>query len=149
MARVVAAIDVLGDADIARKVLRLSADIATLQGAELHVITVATTDLWLDSRFGAESAGARVRSEVKERFASLLESVAVPYVSKVLEGDPAPHILEYANANDLVVAGTVARSGLQGFFMGNTAEEVCNALKASVLAVKPDNFESPLRGLGA
>jgi nucleotide-binding universal stress UspA family protein len=46
---------------------------------------------------------------------------------------------------DLVVMGTVARTGISGFFIGNTAEEILNQLSCSVLAVKPPGFATPVR----
>lgn len=49
---------------------------------------------------------------------------------------------------ELVVMGTVARTGLPGFFMGNTAESILSQLDCSVLAVKPPGFETPVT-LGA
>ena len=45
---------------------------------------------------------------------------------------------------DLVVMGTVARTGITGLLMGNTAERVLGALSCSVLTVKPDGFSSPI-----
>jgi len=45
---------------------------------------------------------------------------------------------------DLVVMGTVARTGLPGFFMGNTAEVIINNINCSVLAIKPDGFKTPV-----
>jgi len=36
-------------------------------------------------------------------------------------------------------------SGVPGFFMGNTAEEVLQTTMASVLAVKPAGFVSPVQ----
>ena len=45
---------------------------------------------------------------------------------------------------DVVVMGTLSRSGLQGMFMGNTAESVLQHIDASILAVKPEGFESPV-----
>jgi nucleotide-binding universal stress UspA family protein len=45
---------------------------------------------------------------------------------------------------DLVVMGTVARTGLPGFFMGNTAETILNQLNCSVLAIKPPGFVTPV-----
>lgn len=41
----------------------------------------------------------------------------------------------------LVVMGTVGRTGLTAAFMGNTAERVLARLKGEVLALKPENFE--------
>lgn len=39
---------------------------------------------------------------------------------------------------------TVARTGLSGVFIGNTAGNIINTLERPVLAVKPDGFISPL-----
>jgi len=40
--------------------------------------------------------------------------------------------------------GTVARTGIKGLIIGNTAEVILNGIQCSVLAVKPDGFVSPL-----
>lgn len=45
---------------------------------------------------------------------------------------------------DLVVMGTVARTGVPGFIMGNTAETILNQLDCSVLAIKPPGFVTPV-----
>ena len=49
---------------------------------------------------------------------------------------------------DLVVMGTVARIGVPGFFMGNTAETVLNQIECSVLAIKPTGFVTPVTLVG-
>ena len=45
---------------------------------------------------------------------------------------------------DLVVMGTVARTGSPGFIMGNTAETILNQIDCSVLAIKPPGFKTPV-----
>lgn len=45
---------------------------------------------------------------------------------------------------DLIVMGTVGRSGIPGLIIGNTAEVILNNTECSVLAVKPDGFVSPI-----
>lgn len=45
---------------------------------------------------------------------------------------------------DLVVMGTVARTGIPGFIIGNTAEAILDQLQCSVLAIKPPGFVSPV-----
>ncbi|PTN11207.1 universal stress protein [Nitrosomonas aestuarii] len=45
---------------------------------------------------------------------------------------------------DLIIMGTVARTGIPGFIMGNTAEEILNQIDCSVLAVKPPGFATPI-----
>jgi len=46
---------------------------------------------------------------------------------------------------DLVVMGTVARTGIPGFIIGNTAEAILDQLQCSVLAIKPSGFVSPVK----
>jgi nucleotide-binding universal stress UspA family protein len=41
--------------------------------------------------------------------------------------------------------GTIARSGVTGLLMGNTAERVFGHVNCSVLAVKPAGFVSPVK----
>ena len=45
---------------------------------------------------------------------------------------------------DVLVMGTVARTGVPGFIMGNTAEMILNQIDCSVLAIKPPGFETPV-----
>jgi nucleotide-binding universal stress UspA family protein len=45
---------------------------------------------------------------------------------------------------DLVVMGTVARTGVPGFIMGNTAETILEQIDCSVLAIKPPGFVTPV-----
>ena len=47
-------------------------------------------------------------------------------------------------AADVIVMGTVARTGVPGFIMGNTAETILNQIDCSVLAIKPPGFETPV-----
>jgi nucleotide-binding universal stress UspA family protein len=46
---------------------------------------------------------------------------------------------------DVLVMGTVCRTGVAGFLMGNTAERVLGNVKCSVLTLKPDGFVTPVR----
>ncbi|VAW57032.1 Universal stress protein family 1 [hydrothermal vent metagenome] len=45
---------------------------------------------------------------------------------------------------DCIVMGTVARTGVPGLFMGNTAETILDQLECSVLAIKPSDFVTPV-----
>ena len=40
--------------------------------------------------------------------------------------------------------GTLARTGVAGLFIGNTAETILEQLTCSVLAIKPPGFVSPV-----
>jgi universal stress protein E len=45
---------------------------------------------------------------------------------------------------DLIIMGTVARTGIPGFFIGNTAESILNQIDCSVLTIKPPGFAGPV-----
>ena len=46
---------------------------------------------------------------------------------------------------DLLIMGTVGRTGIPGLFIGNTADSVLRQVSCSVLAIKPDGFISPVK----
>lgn len=45
----------------------------------------------------------------------------------------------------LIIMGTVARTGLSGLIIGNTAETILRSVECSVLAVKPEGFRTPVK----
>lgn len=46
---------------------------------------------------------------------------------------------------DILAMGTVARTGIPGWLMGNTAENVFHDLSCSLLALKPNGYVSPIK----
>lgn len=85
------------------------------------------------------------RKRLKE-LVSRFDLAGIEYETHLLKGEAWKIIpeLEKATKADLVVMGTVGRTGLQGLIMGNTAEGILNAISCSVLAVKPEGFVSPV-----
>lgn len=74
------------------------------------------------------------------------EKVAPDMNVHLVKGAPWETIPALAEENgiEVIVMGTVCRTGLPGFFMGNTAEELLNRVDCSVLAIKPKGFVSPV-----
>jgi nucleotide-binding universal stress UspA family protein len=64
----------------------------------------------------------------------------------LIKGSPTSAILDEAATlrPDLIVMGTVVRTGLPGFLMGNTAETVIRHAACSLVALKPKGFVSPV-----
>ena len=64
----------------------------------------------------------------------------------LLEGQAGLLIPELAEEKqvELIVMGTVCRTGLAGLLIGNTAEDVLHQVDCSVLTVKPSGFVSPV-----
>lgn len=46
---------------------------------------------------------------------------------------------------DVLVMGTVARTGIPGFIFGNTAEDILHKVSCTLLALKPQGFVSPVK----
>ena len=65
----------------------------------------------------------------------------------VEEGLPETVIEQVASKIDaeLVILGTIGRTGISAALIGNTAEHVIDQLNCDVLALKPDGYVSPLQ----
>ena len=46
---------------------------------------------------------------------------------------------------DVLVMGTLARTGISGFVIGNTAENILQSISCSLVAMKPEGFVSPIK----
>jgi len=65
---------------------------------------------------------------------------------ELLHGDPTvviPQRVKELDA-DLLSIGTVSRTGLSGWLIGNTAEAILNRIDCSVVTLKPEGFVSPV-----
>lgn len=162
IARILAAVDP-DPLDIVRDgvnstIMELATSLAVLEDSELHVVharqdcnqttlhgwqarvTEAQMDEWM-----AQSRGADQR-----RFDELLgkfDLKALKARLHLIEGEAGTVIPRLASKEriDLIIMGTVARVGLEGYFIGNTAETVLQRVNCSVLTVKPEGFVSPVR----
>ena len=65
----------------------------------------------------------------------------------LLKGESSLVIPQFVQEKDadLLVMGTVARSGITGVVMGNTAERILDRVQCAVLAVKPAGFVCPIK----
>ena len=86
-----------------------------------------------------------VGSEV-DRLISEVEPIPVPVEIHLSKGDPGVTVAGIVNEvkPNTLVMGTIARTGLSGMIIGNTAEQVLGLIETSVIAVKPEGFESPV-----
>ncbi|ADD77160.1 universal stress protein E [Pantoea sp. PA1] len=65
------------------------------------------------------------------------------HVEKGLPEEVIPELSGHLGAG-IVVLGTIGRTGLSAAFLGNTAEQVIDHLRCDLLAIKPDDFVSPI-----
>lgn len=91
----------------------------------------------------------RNRTEAEQSFNAWLSSYGLNQHSPgvhLLHGDPTWTLPLFAEREgiDLIVMGTIARTGIAGALMGNTSEAIVRSVRCSVLAIKPDAFVSPI-----
>lgn len=143
---------------VSDEALRLALRLGSLTGARihlLHAVDYPLDRLWstglLDTPTRAyhDQVRADARQALEEQLARVAAGVATEGVSiHVVEGlsiaDTA--ILEFVERNqiDLLMMGTMARGGIPGVFIGNTAERLVTHVQCSLLAVKPADFECPI-----
>jgi nucleotide-binding universal stress UspA family protein len=140
--------------ELNRRIVAAAFEVARLEEASLTLLTCwhpyGTT--LLEPRMTPEAmkkvvANARKYAKVEfDEFVAGLEPGGQAYDTALMKGNPQDAIPRYCRRKDidLVVMGTVARAGLVGMIMGNTAERVLEQLKCSVLALKPRGFMSPI-----
>jgi nucleotide-binding universal stress UspA family protein len=86
--------------------------------------------------------------EYKKSLEVLLNEYAESSIEQcLLKGPPKTLIPEYVNSHeiDIVVMGTIGRSGIPGLLIGNTSETVLQAINSSVITLKPADFLSPIQ----
>ncbi|MFW6099724.1 MAG: universal stress protein [Thermodesulfobacteriota bacterium] len=158
--RIMAAVDVAPPDErghsLNMSIMEMASSLAEIEECELHVIHCwqAYHEGTLRYRSGLKQEQVddiikETRKTHKEQTRALVEKFPLKKGTlslHVVEGDPEEKIPEEAQKRriDLVVMGTVIRTGLSGFFIGNTAEKVLRDLDCSVLAIKPEGFESPV-----
>ncbi|MBN2718799.1 MAG: universal stress protein [Deltaproteobacteria bacterium] len=156
--RILAAVDPFPGDDIGRemnrKILEIASSLAIGDASELHLISV-----W--DGLGRDFIRRRLNEQEFEKWENAGMSSARSAVDKlvddtgvatvinelhVLSGAPRLVIPKFVNRSqfDLIVLGTVARGGIVGKLIGNTAEEIIHSVNCSLLTIKPGGFVSPI-----
>jgi len=148
-----------------RQILELASSLAIAEFSEFHVVHTWTA--WGESllntprfNFTGDREMAdwveqqRVADETKvqglmKELTATLSQETIGYLKPqihIIKGEAHKVIpnLALEKKMDLVVMGTVGRTGIPGLIMGNTAESILNNIGCSVLAVKPPGFVSPV-----
>lgn len=155
--RILAAVDpdVSGDArdTLNAKILELSASLSRQDGADLHVVHAwkMVGESLLRGRSGLYASEVdRIVQEVERTRRLVVDSLLAKHSLSTCElhlikGEAASAIPQLVTklGIDLLVMGTVCRTGIPGFIIGNTAEQVLDIVDCSVLVLKPDGFVSP------
>lgn len=126
--------------DGAAAVLHHASEIAHWADATVHVLFVADTTRDSVTVVEGRTVDALVQQgeDVVEEATATLETLGVDYTSTVLQGNPAPTIVEYADEydQDLVVMPTHGREGISGHLVGSVTEKVVRLSSVPVLAAR-------------
>lgn len=149
---------------INQQIVELASSVALADFAELHIVH-AWQPVGEDTRAAILEYLPRTKLDayiarlVQQREDGLLK------LMKTVTNDLEPEVLDYLKPQshllrgrprkeipalarkleaDLVVMGTVARTGIPGLITGNTAESILSQIECSVLAVKPPGFQTPV-----
>jgi len=161
VSRILAAVDPIPGAganvELNKLILDLATSLVEREKCRLHVVHAWSVPGEKAIRSGRiqmhRSDRERYEREIRKAHKKWLSELMEEYGldgdhAKVhlLKGDPAEVISRVAaKANvELVIMGTVARTGVPGFLIGNTAEKTLGRLNCSVLTVKPRSFETPI-----
>lgn len=143
---------------VGERAVKVAAMTAKAENAPLHVLHAMEYPLERPLRLSQASPEKikEYREEVRQQAEkTLAQHLACEEVTALA----APPQIEYTDAAaetaifdaikahniDLLVMGTIARGGIGGLLVGNTAERILPQLPCSVLAVKPDDFVCPVK----
>ncbi|MCD0461019.1 universal stress protein [Roseiconus lacunae] len=156
--QILAAVDLDATDDTHRnlndQLLQLASAIARLDNATLHV--GSAWSLWMEQslrrRAGDDEIDQAIRAQetrIAQGLNDLIGKVdtdGIEVQTHLVRGNAANEIFAVAEKveADLIVMGTVCRTGVAGFLIGNTAENLLSNVTCSILAVKPDGFQSPV-----
>ncbi len=139
---------------LSRKIMTIASSLSAMESCDLHVAHIwrLVGEHKMREQQATTPAVDRllvdIQDKLESQFKSLLEEFPserrYPHLLKGHPGSLIPTIVKTLSI-DLIVIGTVGRTGIPGFIFGNTAEKVLGAVDCSVLTLKPDGFESPIK----
>ncbi len=144
--------------DLSIRMLRLSRALTDSCSSEMHIISCwdcefefyLRSNAWVkipDAQIAEADGGTQ--QEHRRALQRLIKASGISGNHKVhhLRGqaeEPIPSFVEN-NKVDILVMGTVGRTGLLGFLIGNTAENIVEKISCSLLVRKPPRFVSPVK----
>jgi nucleotide-binding universal stress UspA family protein len=132
--------------DLHNTIIDYGYDIASLAKAKLHVISAHPSPM-LSASDPTLQLSETIEARYREQCKAFQTEFDVDEAHLHIEEGPADVLIPFM-AHKLqaavTVIGTVARTGLSGALIGNTAEVVLDALESDVLVLKPQEVEDHL-----
>ena len=120
-------------------------ELARLSKATVYAVYVVSTDYFssMSVDFGWETMYEVLKKEGEGAIRAVEEAgkaVGVQVEPRLLEGHPAPELIDFAEKEgvDLVIMGTLGRTGLDRILLGSVAGNVVRHCKVPVMVVRGD-----------
>lgn len=133
------------------KVLQHATDMAKVINANVKVINAypgTPVNIAIEiPEFNSSEYNDSVKAHHDEKTSALAAQFGICEGDCVVEEGLAEDVIPRVSTNldaELVIIGTIGRTGLSAAFIGNTAEHVIDGINCDLLAVKPDGFECPV-----
>src|SRR6056297_2378850 len=124
----------------AAAVLHHAGEIAHWADATIQLLYVADTTRDSVTVVDGQTVDALEQrgEDVVDEAAKTLDTLGVSYDTDVVQGNPAPTIVEYADRydQDLIVMSTHAREGISRYLVGSVTEKVVRLSSTPVLTVR-------------
>ena len=129
--------------DFTRSAIYTAIDMARTFGGKITALYVIDHTLFMNAP--VDSAIASVYSVLKKEGEDAVNFVKteaekqnVEVETKILDGSPAKTIIEEGAGHDLIVMGTLGRTGVSKLLMGSVAEKVLRHSKTKVMIVRTE-----------
>ncbi len=142
--------------ELDEKILDLATSLAAANAATLHVVHAWEVEGKDRDTVRSEIQNATLEAILAKHEAlhrSRVDRLLARYASRGIElhvhmprATPQRAILELVEAQnvDLIVMGTVSRTGIAGLLIGNAAESILSVVHCGVFTVKPKGFVTPV-----
>lgn len=130
--------------DSVKKAIEKGIEIAKLSEATVYAVYVIVPAGYSSRDFGWEKSLREFLHAEGEKAVAFVEdagrNAGVKVIPVLLEGNSADKILEFAEKEDidLIVMGTLGKSGFERFLLGSVAEKVIRHSKLPVMVVRSD-----------
>ncbi len=156
LATVDSSVEAEAPAPLDAKILQMASSLARMEGCHLDILSAwdfagadydtSRSEITDEIRERLVQTNLSARNAVLERLLNGIDRQGLKFETHLPRGNPSLVIPQFVqdNAVDLVVMGTVTHTGIAGYFIGTTAEDVLRQVDCSVLTVKPDGFATPV-----